>query len=56
MSTIRHYSFDGLKTLCGRSVTIAMQMTRNPNDITCTVCKSSKHLDGALGNMTHTGH
>jgi hypothetical protein len=44
------------KTLCGENVGSTVQTTSDPNKITCRSCKGSPHLDGMLGNMTHTGH
>jgi hypothetical protein len=43
------------KVLCGKDVS-ALRTTNDPNKITCGSCKSSPHLDGMLGNMTHSGH
>lgn len=52
----RHYPLDKTKTLCGRPITIMMKVTRDASRVTCASCKSSPHLDGQLGNMTHSGH
>lgn len=53
-----HYirPWDGSKVLCGKPVTGELGVTSNPYEVTCSGCKNSRHLDGALGNMTHPGH
>jgi hypothetical protein len=48
--------WDAGKTLCGRNTGPKVQTTTDPNKITCGSCKASPHLDGMLGNMTHSGH
>lgn len=52
---MRHYPLNKTRTLCGRPITIMMKVTTDVTRITCVACKSSPHLDGELGNMTHTG-
>jgi hypothetical protein len=52
-----HYDLGGGgKTPCGRPVSGNLRAARDPRQVTCQSCRHSHFLDGALGNMTHTGH
>ncbi len=46
----------GQKAPCGRAIFGKVRASGDPRQVTCRSCRHSPLLDGALGNMTHTGH